>query len=129
MVNLMETVAAKLPKSLLVAVDRIVAGGRFANRSEVLRAALREFVASRRTSAPARPPPARGRMLRSLANDARYRNRFVALHADRVIDADDDLSTLVRRILARPEHPVYIERVTEGGRPTVARIPGVRVRA
>jgi len=41
MVNPMETMASKMPKSLADAVDRLVASGRYANRSEVLRVAVR----------------------------------------------------------------------------------------
>ena len=137
MVNRMETVAAKLPKSLVDAVDGIVAAGGFPNRSEVVRVAVREFLEARGRVSPegkaVRPHSARTRSyvqrLKELAKDPRYRNRFVALHQGEVLDADDDLHTLVLRALKRPEQPIYIERVTETGEPRTLRGPGIRVRS
>jgi Arc/MetJ-type ribon-helix-helix transcriptional regulator len=130
----METVAAKLPKSLVEAVDGIVAAGAFPNRSEVVRVAIREFVEGRSragrasTKSTATRRLAHVRTLQALARDPRYRNRFVALFQGRVLDSDDELHALVQRVLKRPEHPVFVERATERGEPIVAHMPGVRVR-
>ena len=132
----METVAAKLPKPLVKAVDAIVAAGSFPNRSEVVRVAIREFVEARRPVGrrrrSAEPPgggtPPSARRLRALAKDPRYRNRFVALFQDRVLDSDENLQALVQRVLRRPEHPVHIERATERPERVKVRLPGVRGR-
>ncbi len=132
----METVAAKLPKSLVDAVDGIVAAGSFPNRSEVLRVAVREFLEARGRAAGRATPlgtrvrrrAAEARILRTLARDPQYRNRFVALFRGQVLDSDGDLQALVRRVLDRPEHPVHIARATERGETATVRFPGVRVR-
>ena len=123
----METVAAKLPKHLADGVDRLVASGRYANRSEVLRVAVRALLDSGGPQGPTDPPlPAHvnaffGR-LRELAKDARYRHRWVALHGDDVVDVDDDHDALVRRILDRPEEPIYVGLATEDPKPRRVRL-------
>lgn len=132
----METVAAKLPKALVDAVDGIVAAGAFPNRSEVIRVAVREYLeADARRASLAGDNRSGGaerkrlrRALGQLARDPRYVNRFVALYRGRVIDADDALDPLVQRVLQREEQPVYVERVNEGGEPVHIRMPGGRVR-
>ena len=131
----METVAAKLPKTLADEIDRLVASGRFANRSEVMRVAVREFLGPGRTV----PVPGAGehraqeieafrRRLRALAKDPRYRDRWVALHKGEPLDVDDDKDALVRRILEREEEPIHVGFATEEPAPLRARLPGVRVR-
>ena len=136
MVNPMETVAAKLPKSLVDAVDGIVAAGAFPNRSEVIRVAVREYLeADVRRASFSGDDRTRGaerkrlqQALRQLAKDPRYLNRFVALHKGQVVDEDDALDPLVQRVLQREEQPIYVERVNEGGEPVRVRMPGGRVR-
>ena len=68
------------------------------------------------------------KVLRNLAEDPRYLNRFVALHRERVIDSDDELDPLVQRVLRREEQPIFVERVNPGGAPARLRLPGVRVK-
>src|SRR6059036_1763090 len=128
----METVAAKIPKPLADEVDRLIASGRYANRSEVLRVAVRALVESGGTGAAAKadrpiPPHIQAfyRRLRELARDARYRHRWVALHGDEVLDVDDDHDALIRRILERDEEPIYVGIATENPKRPRARIPGV----
>src|SRR2546425_3664198 len=128
----METVAAKIPKPLADEVDRLIASGMYANRSEVLRVAIRALVRSGGPpgAGPEDPPVlprvrAFHRRLRELAKDARYRHRWVALHGDEVLDVDDDHDALVRRILNRPEEPIYVGIATENPKRPRARIPGV----
>jgi Arc/MetJ-type ribon-helix-helix transcriptional regulator len=136
MVNHMETVAAKLPKTLLAQVNRLIEGGTFPNRSEVIRVAVRQFLeANARRSASTEndrvEEAGRERLrkvLRKLAEDPRYLNRFVALHRERVIDSDDELDPLVQRVLRREEQPIFVERVNPGGAPARVRLPGIRVR-
>ena len=134
MVNHMETVAAKLPKTLVGQINRLIESGTFPNRSEVIRVAVREYLdAKARRASPARDDRNRGERerlrsaLRQLARDPRYLNRFVALHEGRVLDHDDDLDPLVQRVLLRQEQPIYVERVNPGGGPTIVRGPGGRV--
>lgn len=136
MVNHMETVSAKLPKALLAKVNRLIEGGTFPNRSEVLRVAVREFLEAheRRMASPTNERGVEAereslrRVLRNLAEDPRYLNRFVAIHRERVIDSDHDLDPLVQRALRREEEPIFVERVNPGGAPERVRLPGVRVK-
>jgi len=136
MVNHMETVAAKLPKTLLAQVNRLIEGGTFPNRSEVIRAAVREFLeaSALRSASPENDRAEEAgrtrlrKVLRNLAEDPRYLNRFVALHRERVIDSDDELDPLVQRVLRREEQPIFVERVNPGGAPARVRLPGVRVK-
>jgi Arc/MetJ-type ribon-helix-helix transcriptional regulator len=128
----METMAAKIPKPLADEVDRLIASGLYANRSEVLRVAIRALLTSGDSTGAAQPDPpippsvrAFYRRLRELATDARYRHRWVALHGDEVLDADDDHDALIRRILKRDEEPIYVGLATEDPRPPRARIPSV----
>lgn len=128
----METMATKVPAPLADDVDRLIASGLYANRSEVLRVAVRAFLRSGGSTnpSPADPPIAprvRGfyRRLRLLANDARYRHRWVALHGDEVLDMDDDHDALIRRILDREEEPIYVGLVTRDPKPPRARVPSV----
>ena len=125
----METMATKIPTALANEVDRLVASGRYANRSEVLRVAVRALVDSRASAGAVSVEPAiplRIRAFRSrlqkLAGDARYRHRWVALHGDDVIDADDDHDDLVRRILDRAEEPIDIGFATEHPEPRRIRL-------
>jgi Arc/MetJ-type ribon-helix-helix transcriptional regulator len=133
----METVAAKLPKTLVGEINRLIRSGAFSNRSEVIRVAVRHYLATE-----ARSPSALGdqrsgdaqrdvrrKMLRELAKDPRYLNRFVALHEGRILDHDDDLQPLVQRVLHRDEEPIFVERVNPGGGPTAVRGPGPRVKS
>jgi len=125
MVNHMETVAAKLPKALLAQVNRLIEGGTFPNRSEVIRVAVRQFLEAnaRRSPSAENDRVEMGererlrKVLRKLAEDPRYLNRFVALHRERVIDSDDELDPLVQRVLRREEQPIFVERVNPGGAP------------
>ena len=136
MVNHMETVAAKLPKTLLAQVNRLIEGGTFPNRSEVIRVAVRQFLEAnaRRSPSAENDRVEMGererlrKVLRKLAEDPRYLNRFVALHRERVIDSDDELDPLVQRVLRREEQPIFVERVNPGGAPARVRLPGVRVK-
>src|SRR3989442_10287025 len=126
----METLAAKLPKTLADEVDRLVASGRYANRSEVLRVAVRALVESGGSATRMDPPiPPRVqafyRRLRELAKDARYRGRWVALHGEDVVEVDDDHDALVRRILKRDEEPIYVGRAVQDPTPPRARVPTV----
>ena len=123
----METLAAKLPKTLAAEVDRLVASGRYANRSEVLRVAVRALVESGGSATRTDPPiPPRVqafyRRLRELAKDARYRHRWVALHGDKVLEVDHDHDALVRRILDRPEEPIYVGFATDDPKPQRVRL-------
>jgi len=129
----METVAAKLPKALADEVDRLIRSGRFSTRSDVLRTAVREFLGT--SARKSRPGGGRGiergdafgRRLKALAAESRYRDRWVALHDDDVIDADDDKDALLSRVLERDEEPIYIGYATEKPEPVRVRLPGVRV--
>ena len=131
----METVAAKLPKTLVGEINRLIRSGAFSNRSEVIRVAVRHYLATSGRSASARDDErsgdaqrdARRKMLRELAKDPRYLNRFVALHEGRILDHDDELQPLVQRVLHRDEEPIFVERVNPGGGPTAVRGPGPRV--
>jgi Arc/MetJ-type ribon-helix-helix transcriptional regulator len=133
----METVAAKLPEALVGEINRLIRSGAFSNRSEVIRVAVRHYLEASARNAPPRRDDgpddaqrnARRRRLRELAKDPRYLNRFVALHEGRVLDHDDNLDPLVQRVLRREEQPIHVERVNPGGRPTVVRGPGMRVRS
>ena len=134
-VNPMETVASKIPKPLVDEMDRLVRSGRFANRSEVMRVAVRDFLgAGRPAAAPGRASDRTGeieafrRRLSTLARDPRYRNRWIALHDGEPLDADEDKDALVRRILERREEPIHIGFATEEPKPLRVRSPGVRVR-
>jgi len=125
----METMATKIPTALAKEVDRLVASGRYANRSEVLRVAVRALLESRASARAggAEPPiPPRIKAFRSrlqtLAEDARYRHRWVALHGDQVVDADDDHDDLVRRVLDRAEEPIDIGFATEHPEPRRIRL-------
>jgi len=123
----METLAAKLPKTLAAEVDRLVASGRYANRSEVLRVAVRALVESGGSATRMDPPiPPRVqafyRRLRELAKNARYRNRWVALHGDQILEVDDDHDALVRRILDRPEEPIDVGFATDDPKPQRVRL-------
>jgi len=123
----METLAAKLPKTLAAEVDRLVASGRYANRSEVLRVAVRALVESGGSATRTDPPiPPRVqafyRRLRELAKNARYRHRWVALHGDEILEVDDDHDALVRRILDRPEEPIYVGFATDDPKPQRVRL-------
>jgi len=128
MVNSLQTFASKLPKALADEVDRLIASGRYANRSEVLRVAVRALLESRGSPAARADPPipprvhAFYRRLRELAKDARYRHRWVALHGDDVLDADDDHDALIRRILDRPEEPIDVGLATENPAPRRIRL-------
>lgn len=128
----METFASKLPKALADQVDRLIAAGRYANRSEVLRVAVRALVessgANAGTGSSAAVPgrvAAFHRRLRELARDPRYRHRWVALHGDAVVDADEEHDALVRRILERDEEPIYVGLAAERSEPPRARVPSV----
>ncbi len=135
MVNRMETVAAKLPKTLVLEINRLIRSGAFSNRSELIRVAVRHYLETRARSASGRGDEGLGaaqrdgrrKTLRELAKDPRYLNRFVALHEGRILDHDDELNALVQRVLRRDEEPVFVERVNPGGGPTVVRGPGFRV--
>ncbi len=125
----METVASKIPKALADGMDRLIASGRYANRSEVLRVAVRALVDSGGTAAAAHAPPtipphveAFFRRLRQLAKDPRYRHRWVALHRGQVVDVDDDHDTLIRRILEREEEPIHVGFATENAEPRRIRL-------
>ena len=132
----METVAAKLPPALVKAIDALVRNGEFPNRSDALRAAVRRFVEGGGASGAMEPAGALGAetveehqsLMRRIARDPRYRNRWVAVVGDRVVDSDDDMDVLVRRALGRGEEPIRIGLATVDGRLPVARMPGVRVR-
>ena len=132
MVNSLQTFASKLPKALADEVDRLIASGRYANRSEVLRVAVRTLLDSEgskgatRTDPPI-PPRVRAfyRRLRELAKDPRYRERWVALHGDDVVDVDGDHDALIRRILEREEEPIYVGLATDDPTPPRARVPSV----
>ena len=136
MVNRMETVAAKLPKTLVGQINRLIESGTFTNRSEVIRVAVREYLeaSARRASSTGEDRAERDqreslrRLLRRLARDSRYLNRFVAIHRGRVIDVDDALDPLVQRVLRLEEQPIHVERVNEGGEPLRVRMPGGRVK-
>jgi putative addiction module CopG family antidote len=126
----METMATKLPTNLAEQVDRLVASGRYANRSEVLRVAVRALVEAQDSSEAVRAEPtlparvkAFYRKLRELAKDARYRDRWVALHGDELLDVDDDHDKLIRRILERPEEPIDIGLATDHPERRRARLP------
>jgi Arc/MetJ-type ribon-helix-helix transcriptional regulator len=126
----MKTMATKLPTDLADQVDRLVASGRYANRSEVLRVAVRALVEARGSTEAVRtepPVPARVkafyRRLRELAKDARYRERWVALHGDELLDVDDDHDALIRRILERPEEPIDVGLATDNPEPRRIRLP------
>ncbi|HEV8594319.1 MAG TPA: ribbon-helix-helix domain-containing protein [Thermoplasmata archaeon] len=133
----METVAAKLPKALVGEVNRLIRSGAFPNRSEVIRVAIRHYLATGAPRISARgvggsgtaQRDARRNMLRGLAKDPRYLNRFVALHEGTILDHDDDLQPLVQRVLHRDEEPIFVERVNPGGVPTAMRGPGPRVKS
>lgn len=125
----METMATKVPRALADRVDRLIASGRYANRSEVLRVAVRALLEAGGSveSVRAEPPlPARVRAfhqrLRELAKDARYRHRWVALHGDNILDVDDDHDALIRRILERPEEPVDVGFATDRPEPRRVRL-------
>ena len=130
----MDTVAAKIPPKLLREVDALIREGRYSNRSELIRAAVRRFLETGgRTSAPD-PAPARDAevkryqdLMGRLGRDPRYRNRWVAVLEGRVIDSDVDMDSLVRRVLEGAEQPVQIGFASPGGGLPVARV-GVRVR-
>ena len=103
----METVAAKLPKPLADEVDRLIASGMYANRSEVLRVAVRALVKSGgtgegpRSDAPISPRVrAFYRRLRELANDERYRHRWIAIHGEEVLELGQEDPRL-----SRPANP------------------------
>jgi Arc/MetJ-type ribon-helix-helix transcriptional regulator len=129
-VNHMKTLATKLPSQLADQVDRLVASGRYANRSEVLRVAVRALVDAgdsaeavrAEPSLPARVRAFHGR-LRQLARDARYRGRWVALHGNELLDVDDDHDALIRRILERPEEPIDVGFATDKPEPRSIRLP------
>ena len=131
----METVASKVPKTLAQEMDRLIASGRYANRSEILRVAVRAFLDSGGSESLRRGPPppnpailAFRRRLAELAKDPRYRGRWVALHRGEPLDVDEDMDALVRRILDRREDPIHIGFATARPEPLRARLPGVRVR-
>ena len=131
----METLASKLPKALVDAVDRLVASGRYGNRSEVLRVAVRALVdspgsrAGAETVSPVFPTAQQFyRRLKELSKDPRYRDRWVALHDGRVVDSDGDHDALVRRILERAEDPIHVGFATTDPEPPRFRLPGHRVR-
>jgi Arc/MetJ-type ribon-helix-helix transcriptional regulator len=131
----METMAAKIPKLLADEVDRLIASGRYANRSEVLRVAVRALLGTEGGAASSRGRPAASpeieafeRRLKEVAKDPRFRNRWVALHRGIVIDSDDDMDLLVRRVLDRKEEPIHVGLATESAEPLRARLPGVRVK-
>jgi len=48
--------------------------------------------------------------------------RWVALHGDDVLDADDDHDALIRRILDRPEEPIDVGLATENPAPRRIRL-------
>ena len=133
--NLMETLATKLPPSLVRGIDTLVRQGRYPNRSDALRDAVRRLLesggatiaSSERRVFEARVKSYRAQM-RRLGRDPRYRGRWVAVHRDVVIDHDADMDALLRRVLARKEQPVQIGRADPEGRLPVVRIPGVRAR-
>ncbi|HLE46308.1 MAG TPA: ribbon-helix-helix domain-containing protein [Thermoplasmata archaeon] len=128
----METVASKIPKALADGMDRLIASGRYANRSEILRVAVRTLLDSEGSTGATRtdppiPPRVRAfyRRLRELAKDPRYRERWVALHGDDVVDVDGDHDALIRRILEREEEPIYVGLATDDPTPPRARVPSV----
>ena len=128
----METLAAKMPKPLADEVDRLIASGIYANRSEVLRVAVRALVKSGGAGEDPRSDPpiaprvrAFYRRLRELTKDERYRHRWVAIHGEEVLDADDDHDALIRRILKREEEPIYVGLATEDPKPPRVRVPSV----
>ncbi|TLZ40550.1 MAG: ribbon-helix-helix protein, CopG family [Methanobacteriota archaeon] len=126
----MKTMATKLPSMLADQVDRLVASGRYANRSEVLRVAVRALVEAEGSAETVRaepPLPARVRAfhgrLRQLARDARYRGRWVALHGNELLDVDEDHDALIRRILERPEEPIDVGLATDKPEARSIRLP------
>jgi len=105
----MDTIAATFPKSVVKKVDLLVASGLYLNRSEVLRAALRDLVLKERASkASRRSIAAFETRVRNLAKEARWRNRYVALYRGKPIDSDVDQDALLRRVLERREDPIHI---------------------
>lgn len=135
MVNPMETLASKLPKALVDKVDRLVASGRYANRSEVLRVAVRALPETGRPRETAKASPRISplvqefyKQLKELARDPRYRHRWVALHNGLVVDSDDNHDALIGRILEREEDPIHVGFATEDPEPPRYRMPSVRVR-
>jgi len=120
--------ATKIPTALAKEVDQLVASGRYANRSEVLRVAVRALVETGASRRPRGEPPippriqAFRRRLQEVAKDPRYQHRWVALHGDEVLDADDDHDNLIRRILDRPEEPIDVGFATERPEPRRVRL-------
>lgn len=56
-----------------------------------------------------------------------HRNKYVAVHEGQVVDSDDALVPLARRVYTRHGHvPIYMDLVTDEPRP-VERIPSPRV--
>src|SRR3989442_12683639 len=108
----METLAAKMPKPLADEVDRLIASGMYANRSEVLRVAVRALVKSGGADeGPRSDPPISPRVrafyrrLPELTKDERYRPRWVAIHREEGLDAADGHHAPIRPILKREEEP------------------------
>ncbi len=113
----METIATKLPESVAKKLDSLVASGLYLNRSEVLRTALRELVRKQRVlRASHRGIVAFETRVRNLTEDARWRNRYVALYRGKPIDSDVNQDALVRRVLERREDPVHIVFAGKAGR-------------
>src|SRR2546428_3216969 len=92
----METLAAKMPKPLADEVDRLIASGMYANRSEVLRVAVRALVKSGGAGEDPRSDPpiaprvrAFYRRLPGPPNEPRDRLHWAAIHAEEVPGPDD----------------------------------------
>ena len=131
----METVAAKVPSNLVQQMDSFIRHGDYSNRSEVMRVALRKFIADA-----ARIPGDRKRavfearvqrhkdLMARIGSDSRYRGRWVAVHENKVLDSDDYMDPLVQRVLLRREQPIQIGLANPEGRLPSVRGPGVRVK-
>jgi len=129
----METVAAKLPPKLVQELDSLIHRGRFPNRSEVIRVAVRRFLddqsrATETASGFEAKVELHKALMARIARDPRYRGRYVAVHGSQVIDSDTNMDVLAKRALGRHETPIQIGLASPDGRLAVARVPGVRVR-
>ena len=129
----METVATKLPPTLVQGVDSLIRRGRYPNRSDLLRVAVRKLV-EEEVRAPRTADPRdqerfdqyRRTMIR-LGKDPRYRNRYVAVHDEKVVDDDVSFDALVKRIMSRKEHPIQVGLANPEGGLMRAKVPGARI--
>src|SRR5437867_3604185 len=117
----METLAAKMPKPLADEVDRLIASGMYANRSEVLRVAVRALVKSGGAGEDPRSDPpiaprvrAFYRRLRELTKDGR--DRVVGMPA--LVDPGSDLcvfpASLAQGLAPEKGEPVVILEMADG---------------